>query len=693
MQSYLRPDLLADAGVADVDAWGAVFTGTTASVEMNASGSRLAPVTRVGRFVNVPELVTMSSVYTDVVTREDITVALPQLVGGARQVISKPASQEVRDFISDLAYRSEHFDPGRPDIDNSLKVANDGRNVSLDERMANLEEPLDGGRIGMVAGEIMRIHTDTEHTTYRDQAGGVSPVAGGLQIVFCDRSTPHQKDGKFSLYEGLRDELVERGMAAEAIRFIHDYPKPGEKAQLFDDCRAGRVSVLVGSTEKMGTGTNIQDRAVALHHVDVPWRPADLEQREGRILRQGNQNPRVEILNYVTEETWDTVMWQTVERKARFIGQIKTGDLDARTAEDLGSDELGNSAAATKAVATGDPRYLAQVQLDDDVKRLSALKRAHGDAKGRNAAERRACAREITATTEQLGRLDEALPRIVASAKAEFGMTIGGRAYRERGPASSALVERVRQAYSEGKRWGAQKAFPVASLRGVEVSAARLLTSDEVVLSANVPCRTRAVAAKDFTGRDANGLGLVRRMENMVAEIPAYRAEVEHRQDFARTRTEELLAVADVPFEHEVALRDKEHELHTLTAQLHLDANSPQAHARAEAARERLAAQGRTPGWSLALNPTPALLKERGQGSAGLVTTRELVTADGVAPNGVADAPVSPDRARDAVRLAGLSHPCSVGEQLADRRGGGAVSGDGSPEWTPHRGREEERGR
>jgi len=249
-----------------------------------------------------------------------------------------------------------------------------------------------------------------------------------------------------------------------------------------------------------------------------------------------------------------------------------------------------------------DLALLQQVQLDDDVKRLDALKRAHGDAKGRNAAERRSCARETTATTEQL---DAALPRIAASADAPFAMTIGGRAYRERGPASSAVVATVRQAYSEGKRYGAQKAFPVASLRGVEVRASRLLTSDEVVLSANVPCRTRAVVAKDFTGRDANGLGLVRRIENMVAEIPAYRAEVEHRQDFAHTRTEELLAVADAPFEHEAELSDKEHELATLTAQLHLDANSPQAHARAEAARQRLAAQGRTPGWSLALNRPP----------------------------------------------------------------------------------------
>ncbi len=347
------------------------------------------------------------------------------------------------------------------------------------------------------------------------------------------------------------------------------------------------------------------------------------------------------------------------------------------------------------------------MQLDDDVKRLSALKRAHGDAKARNAAERRACAREITATGDQLAQLNTALPRIAASADAPFAMSVGGRAYRERGAASSAVVDTVRQAYIEGKRGGAQKEFPVASLRGVEVRAARLLTSDEVVLSLSIPCRTRAVAAKDFTGREANGVGLVRRIENMVAEIPAYRAEVEHRQDFARTRTEELLAVADVPFEHEADLVGKEHELHTLTAQLHVDADSPHAHARAEETRQRLATQGRTPGWSLALNPTPALLKERGEANAGPTETRELITAGVPAPGAgsgaqevssdVSAAPVmvSPEvsAARDAVRLAGLSHPRSVEEQLADRRDGGTANGDGSPEWTPQRGREAERGR
>jgi len=336
------------------------------------------------------------------------------------------------------------------------------------------------------------------------------------------------------------------------------------------------------------------------------------------------------------------------------------------------------------------------VQLDDDVKRLSALRRAHGDAKARNATERRACAREVTATGDQLAQLDTALPRIAASADAPFAMSVGGRAYSERGAASSAVVEGVRQAYSDGKRGGAQKEFPVASLRGVEVRAARLLTSDEVVLSLSIPCRTRAVAAKDFTGRDANGVGLVRRIENMVNEIPAYCGELQYRQDRARTRTEELLAVADTPFEHEADLVGKEHELAALTAQLHADADSPHAHARAEETRLRLATQGRAPGWSLVLNPTPALLKERGEANAGPTETRELVTAGVPAPGAAAGGQeVSPEvsAARDAVRLAGLSHPRSVEEQLADRRGGEAANGDGSPEWTPQRGREEERGR
>ena len=465
----------------------------------------------------------------------------------------------------------------------------------------------------LVATQVQRVWQQTRATVYHDDAGQVEPLAGGVQIIFCDRSTPHQKDGGWSLYEGLREELVARGMPAEAIRFIHDYPKPTDKAQLFRDCRSGKVAVVMGSTEKMGTGTNIQDRAVALHHMDVPWRPADLEQREGRILRQGNKNPEVQIFNYVTEGTFDTIMWQTVERKARFIAQLKTGNTDARTAADVGGDDLGNAAAATKAIATGDTRYVEQVQLDDEVKRLGAMQRAHSDAKARNATERRSMGREVAAVSEQIGELELVLPALAANEQAPFAMTVRGRTYRERAEAAPALLDSLRQAYVEGKRYDNTKEFPIAELRGVQVRASRMLSSDEMIVTLNVPGRTRSIQAKDFTGMDTAPIGLVRRVENMVADTANYRDELTRRHDHAVTRISELAEVADEPFEHTDELRDKRQRLDSLTAQLQITADSPEAKAKAAEHQARLDAHGRQPGWSLALNPTPALIAEVGR--------------------------------------------------------------------------------
>ncbi len=630
MQSFLRPDLLEDAGVSGIDAWGAVFTGTATTVEMNATGSKLAPVTRVSRFQNVPELVSMSSVYTDVVLREEVARhgRIPELSGGQRGVVSKQPSQDTRDFIADLAWRSTNFDRKRPDFDNALKVSNDGRNVSMDERLANLDEPLDGGRVQQVAAQVDRIWTQTRDRVFYDTDGAPEPEPGGLQIVFCDRSTPHQKDGKWSIYEGLRDELVAQGMPAGAIRFIHDYPKPNDKAQLFADCRNGRVAVIMGSTEKMGTGTNIQDRAVALHHMDVPWRPSDLEQREGRIIRQGNKNPSVEILNYVTEGTFDTIMWQTVEKKARFIAQLKTGNTDARTAEDIGGG-MENAAAATKAVSTGDPRYVEQVQLADDVARLAAMQRAHSDSQGRNAAERRMLSRDVSAVREQIGELDTAAPRITASADAAFSMSIRGRTYTERAAAAPALVASLRQAYADGKGKGAQAQFPVASLRGVEVRASRMLQTDELMLALDVPGRTRALQTSNLAASGAAGVGLVARVENMVTDTTRYQAELDDRLGYAQSRIAELEKVADEPFAQAGELKDKRSQLETLSAQLSLDANSPEALAKEEADRQRLALAGRKPGWSLALNPTPALLADRGPEALSLHAGRGFAAPAG----------------------------------------------------------------
>jgi len=302
-----------------------------------------------------------------------------------------------------------------------------------------------------------------------------------------------------------------------------------------------------------------------------------------------------------------------VEKKARFIAQLKTGNTEDRTVADLGGDDLGNAAAATKAVATGDPRYVEQVSLEDDVKRLSAMARAHSDAKGRNAAERRSVAREVTAVTEQMVELDRALPGLAANSSAPFAMSVRGKTYRERAEAAPALVDSLRHAYVEGKRYGNTKEFPIAELRGVQVTASRMLSGDEMIVTLSVPGRSRSIQAKDFTGMDTASVGLVRRVENMVADTANYREELTRRHDHAVTRISELEAVADEPFEHTDTLRDKRQRLDSLTAELQITADSPEAKAKEAEHQARLDARGRQPGWSLALNPTPALITEFGR--------------------------------------------------------------------------------
>jgi len=316
---------------------------------------------------------------------------------------------------------------------------------------------------------------------------------------------------------------------------------------------------------------------------------------------------------------------QTVEKKARFIAQLKSGNTEDRTVADLGGDELGDAAAATKAVATGDPRYVEQVSLEDDVKRLDAMARAHSDAKGRNAAERRSVAREVTAVTEQMVELLLAvsgfdhhrvggwvLPALAANSGAPFAMSVRGRTYRERVEAAPVLVDSLRHAYGEGKRYGNTKEFPIAELRGVQVVASRMLSSDEMIVTLSVPGRSRSIQAKDFTGMDTASVGLVRRVENMVGDTPNYRDALNRRHEHALTRIAELEAVADEPFEHTDTVRDKRHRLDTLTAALQTSADSPEAKAKETEHQERMDARGREPGWSLALNPTPVLRAEFG---------------------------------------------------------------------------------
>lgn len=629
MQTYLRPDLLREAGVADLGDWGAAFTATHTSVEVNATGTKLRPVTRVAKFTNLPELLALTNAYTDVVTRDQVPVKLPELRTGMRQIVSLKPGVEVVDFIGDLGWRAEHLDARKPQRDNILKISNDGRNASLDPRMAHLGAP-EHSRAAEVAERAMDVQRRLADRQYLDRdTGELLPARGPLQLMFCDRGTPSKDPRQFTVYQAIKDELVARGMPPESIRFVHEARNSAQLKTLFAQCNRGEVSVLIGSTEKMGTGTNVQSRLAALHHVDVPWRPADLEQREGRILRQGNQNDEIDMFLYVTESSYDTVMWQKVQAKDLFIQQMRRREVLESEIEDLGGGDIGAAAAEAKAIATGDPRYLRQVELDDTVRRLTALDRAHQQSVRNRDWQVRVLERAVP--DKQID-IDALAP--VAHAAAERGdaphrIVVGGNTFTERTDAAAALTTACRRAYMAGKDRGASRYEPIgAAINGVEVLGARDLTHDMLLLRLNVPSRTTEIdgaellAAGSSLGLDVSGpkqLGLLRRVENLYTGLPDHLVRLEREQERQRAELDDLLANPPAPFEQRSELEAKQAELSALTLELQMAAQSPEAKARAEAASQRMKMRGREPGWSLTLNPTPALVEELGYPNADAV--------------------------------------------------------------------------
>ncbi|WP_236728592.1 DEAD/DEAH box helicase family protein, partial [Mycolicibacterium obuense] len=644
MQTYLRPDLLAEAGVSDLGDWGAAFTATHTTVEVNATGTKLRPVTRVGKFTNLPELLALSSVYSDVVTRDQVPVELPPLIGGQRQTVALQPDIEVVDFIADLGYRADHLDARNPQRDNILKIANDGRNASLDPRLAHLAAPTES-RAAAVAESMMRTYRANLNRVYRHPRTGESmPKRGCLQVAFCDRGTPSNDPEQFTIYAAIKAELIARGMPADKIRFVHDARKAHEVGLLREQCINGEVAVLIGSTEKMGTGWNIQPRLAALDHVDVPWRPADLEQREGRVLRQGNQNlDGVEIRTYVTEGTYDTVMWQKVQAKSLFIEQVNRSEVTDRDIEDLSGGDIGAAAAETKALATGDPRYLRQVELDEQVRRLQALERAHHEATRRRDWLVDTHERTIPHKERQLAELQPIAQRAAAHGAEQRSpeVIVGGQRTTENSVTAERLAAACRQAFLDGRDRGATRYSDTGvSIDGVALLAARDLTHDSLLLRLATSQRITEVKKDDLmaTASEAGGAkarGLLTRVENLYLDLPRQQATLTSEIDQDRAELADLLAHPPGPFEHTGELTDRQAELATLTLELRLAAESPEAKAKAAAAQARMAARGREPGWSLLHNPTPYVVQESGLRSArelrAAVRDRELRAAVAVA--------------------------------------------------------------
>lgn len=309
MQSYLHPDLLADVELRAFDAWAATFGRTHTALELAPDGSSYRMQTRFARFQNVPELLTLYRQVADVRTTDDLDLPTPELAGGKAETAVVDPSNALTDYVADLASRAERIRNRAvdPSEDNMLKVTGDGRRAALDLRLVGEAPDPGGGKLATAAQRIAAIHHATRDNTYADEGGQLTIRPGALQLVFCDVSTPAAAG--WNAYDELRDLLVRRGVPRDQIRYMQSANTDAAKAKLFASCRDGGVAVLIGSTETMGVGTNIHTRAVALYHVDCPWRPADIEQREGRVIRQGNQNPTVEIVRYATEGSFDVYMW------------------------------------------------------------------------------------------------------------------------------------------------------------------------------------------------------------------------------------------------------------------------------------------------------------------------------------------------------------------------------------------------
>lgn len=635
MQQYLRPDLLEEAGVRTITDWAATFTTTRSETVTNASGTQLKVVSRVSAFANPKQLAMLSAQYTDVVLRDEVPAKLPRHDG--RKIISTTPSQEIKDFIADLEYRLDEVSPKTTHVDNVLKVINDGRNAALDPRLVNL--PLDdwnNTRVAAVAAEVSARYKAHRGNVYLDESGAPSPETGALQLVFCDRGTP-KRGARFTLYAGLKDALIASGVPAEKIAFIHDAKTAAQKLALSADCRSGRIQVLIGSTPKMGTGMNVQQRMIALHHMDVPWRPADLEQREGRILRQGNQNDNVEILTYVTEGTTDTVMWGKVESKAHFIEQYRSGQLeDVAAIDDLDEEiSLAEAAAATKAAATGDERFLLMAQLQDDVKKLSALEAAHIDS--RNEARR------------AVSRIEREIPvlhqdiEVIAAASAgheqwrEAGkpFTVAGdegRTYIDRPERSEALLARAQALWGEMKGKGARFTRPIAMFpNGWTAVASRPMSrNDELIISfPDYPGGGFEIwtePEKLFTSqggqRSATASGLASRLENLYQRLPDKVADKKRTLSRLEAEDEVQRPRMNAEFEHAEDLAAKRAALHEVRLEIEQAAKSEEAMARQAAAEQRLRAAGRKKGWSLELNPTKQTVTD-----SPYTTTAEYVRA------------------------------------------------------------------
>ena len=504
MQRYLQNSKLQNMGLGLFDSWASTFGEVVTSIELAPEGTGYRAKSRFARFYNIPELMNMFKEIADIKTSDQLKLPVPE--AEYETVVLKPTEQQ-KEIVESLGERAEVVRNGGVDasVDNMLKITNDGRKLALDQRLVN--ELLPDNPESKIA-----VCAEKSYEIWKDTAAQKS-----AQLIFCDLSTP-KGDGSFNVYDDLKQKLIEKGVPEKEIAFIHDANTEAKKTELFGKVKSGQVRFLIGSTAKMGAGTNVQDRLIALHHLDIGWKPSDLEQREGRIIRQGNHNKKVHIFRYVTESTFDSYMWQLIENKQKFISQIMTSKAPVRSCEDV--DEAALSYAEVKALATGNPAVKEKMALDVDVAKLKLLKANHMNNQYRLEDD---IARNFP---QQIAKLME----IIDSYKADiahfsehkitdpeqFSMEISGKVFTEKKEAGMALLAVCKDIKS------VDAAMDIGSYQGFNMRIQFDSWSKEFILSVK-----HESVAKVRLGADA--LGNITRISNLLESYPEKLAEAEQR--------------------------------------------------------------------------------------------------------------------------------------------------------------------
>ena len=545
MQRYLQFGRLQSMGLQNFDAWASTFGETTTALELAPEGTGFRAKTRFSKFFNLPELMKTFKDVADIKTADMLNLPRPK---ANFHVVSVKPTEEQRQLVAGLSERASrvHNRQVEPTEDNMLKITSDGRKIGLDQRLINPLLPDDpGSKVNTCVRNVLQIWQDTQQDRL-------------TQLIFCDFSTPG-KDKGFNVYDDIKQKLIASGVPEDEIAFIHDADTEKKKDELFAKVRSGEVRVLMGSTQKMGAGTNVQDRLIALHDLDCPWRPADLEQRAGRIIRQGNQNPEVNIYRYVTESTFDAYLYQTVENKQKFISQIMTSRTPLRSCEDV--DESVLSYSEVKALCIGDPRIKEKMELDIDVNKLKMLeasfKNQHYTLQDRL---RKTLPASISATEEKIERLERDLRTAERSKGADFSMTIMGHAFGLDADGNPRKQEAGEALLAAAQTFGNNQGT-VGEYRGFKVSFYTDHAFGKVYLNLQG-------ATTHNVELGTSALGNLTRIENAINGIPqrieTTRGQLENYHNQVKAAEEEIQR----PFAHEDELKEKMERLAKLNAEL-----------------------------------------------------------------------------------------------------------------------------